>query len=260
MGLTFYFTVVALGATPVALSSLPRLARQHAAGRLPEFREVLGRGVALVLFVTLPAAAGLVVLARPLGDVIAVGRMGSGDGVRLVAAALGALAPGIVGEGLFQVLTYASYARGDTAAPLRAAVLQVLTFLLLSSASVVVAGPRVLLVLGIAFSVAAAVGAAHLTVRLRRDLGGIGRQLTPSLRRVLGGAAVMAGPAWAAGELLPRWVGGRGGSVLAVGTAALLGAGVFLLLQAWWRAPELAWLTGGLGRSGRSPATAGGDP
>jgi hypothetical protein len=56
----------------------------------------------------------------------------------------------------------------------------------------------------------------------------------------------MAVLAWAAAVLVARWVDGRPGSAMAIVAAALLGAAVFLSLQAWWRSPELAWVIGGL--------------
>jgi hypothetical protein len=104
-------------------------------------------------------------------------------------------------------------------------------------------------VLGLSFSAATLVGAWHLAARLRRDLGEMGAQLAPCVRRVAAGTALMAGPVWAVSVLLPRWVADRPGWAIAVVTGVVVGAAVFLLLQAWWRAPELALLTAGLRRS-----------
>jgi len=260
IGLTFYFFVLALGATPVALSLLPRLARLDTVADNREFRDTLDRGVALALFVTVPAMVGYVVLARPLAEVIAIGRMDTATGVQLVATTIAALAAGLVGEGVFQVLTYSFYARKETWAPLRSMAVRASTFMFLASSALVVRPEMVPLVLGLAFSAASIVGAWHLAVRLRRELGRVRGRLLPCVRRVAGGAAVMAVPAWAVTVLVPQWVGGRPGWWLAVVMAAVLGAAVFLLLQAWWRAPELAWVTAGLGRSRRNAsAAAGGD-
>jgi putative peptidoglycan lipid II flippase len=260
IGLTFYFFVLALGATPVAISLLPRLARLTGADDRAEFREVLARGVALVLFVTVPAAVGYVVLARPLAEVTAVGQMNSDEGVRLIATSLAALAPGVVGEGLFQVFTYAFYARKDTRAPLRSMTVQVTVFTALALSALAVGPEAVPLVLGLSYSAANVVGAWHLAAHLRRSLGGLGGgRFWPCLRRVGAATALMAGPAWALGVLVPRLVGGRAGWLLAVVAAAVVGAGVFLLLQAWWRAPELAWVIGGLGSARRRATAAGGD-
>ncbi|WP_448616161.1 murein biosynthesis integral membrane protein MurJ [Modestobacter sp. URMC 112] len=257
LALNVHYFVIALGATPVALSLLPRLSRLSSA---ESFREVLGRGVALVLFVTVPAAAGCALLARPLAELLAVGRMGSAAAVALVATTVAALAAGTVGEGLFQVLSFASYARGDTRAPLRAMVVQAGTFLTLASSVLVVGPPRVPLVLGASFAVAHLVGAGHLALALRRELGTLGGQPSACLRRVLAATALMAAPVWAAATLVPRWVDGRAGSLLAAAAAATLGAAVFLLLQGWWRAPELAWVTRGTLGPRRRTATIGGAP
>jgi putative peptidoglycan lipid II flippase len=256
MGLTFCSVVVALGATPVALSLLPRLSRLHAEGDRQTFRDTWVQGVALVLFVTVPAAVGYVVVARPLAEAVAVGRMGSSAGVQLVATTVLALAPGIVGTSVFQVFTYGSYAAKDTRTPLHCMLVQAVVFLALASSSLAFDGPAVLLVLGASYSVATTVGAGYLAVRLRRRTGRFGGRLTSSVRRITGGAVAMAALAWAVAVAVPRWVGGRPGSVITLGTAALVGAAVFLALQAWWRSPELAWVIGGLGRARHR----GGDP
>ncbi|MGY1661070.1 murein biosynthesis integral membrane protein MurJ [Geodermatophilus sp. SYSU D00705] len=248
MGLTFYYFVVALGATPVALSFLPRLARLHADGDTSGFGQVWTRGMALVLFVTVPAAMGYVLLARPLAETIAIGRMGSDTGVHLVAVTIATLALGVVGEGLFQVLTYTSYARKDSRTPLSSMGVQVLVFLVLASSAFLVEGAAVLTVLGLSFSIANCVGAGHLALRLRRRTGTAQGQLGSTVARVVGGAALMAPPVWVLTQLIPRWLDGRVGWAATVLTATALGATVFLLLQVWWRSPELAWVTGGLGR------------
>ncbi len=257
LGLNVHYFVVALGATPVALSLLPRLSRLDSVVR---FRETLGRGLALVLFLTVPAAVGCALLARPLAEVVAVGRMGSAAGVALVATTVAALAAGMVGEGVFQVLTFACYARKDTWAPLRSMAVQAGTFSVLASSALVVRPGQVPLVLGLSFAAANLVGAWHLALRSRRALGTLGGGLAPCARRVLAGAALMAPPVWAAAVLVPRWVGGRPGWLIAAATAAALGAAVFLLLQSWWGAPELAWARRGGVRFRSGAATVGDAP
>ncbi|WP_177212948.1 murein biosynthesis integral membrane protein MurJ [Geodermatophilus ruber] len=259
MGMTFYQVVVALGAAPVALALLPRLARLHADGNRRQFQDAFARGVALILFVSVPAAVGYVVLARPLAEVLSVGRMGSTAGVHLVATAIAAFAPAVVGQGLFHVLSYTCYARQDTRTPLRSMTVQTGVFVVLASGAFLVAPTNVLAVVGLSFSTATLVGAAHLGVRLRRDTGKVGGRLVPCLRRVAAGTVLMIPPAWAVAFLVPRWIDSRPGWLIAAVTAALVGAAVFLLVQAWWRAPELAWVIGSLGRARRRADVAGGD-
>ncbi|MGY1642847.1 murein biosynthesis integral membrane protein MurJ [Geodermatophilus sp. SYSU D00703] len=259
MGMTFYQLVVALGAAPVALSLLPQLARLHADGNRRQFQDAFTRGVALILFVAVPAAVGYVLLARPLAEVVSVGRMGSTAGVHLVATAIAAFAPAVVGQGLFQVLSYACYARQDTRTPLRSMAVQAGVFGPLASCTFFVAPANVLTVVGLSFSAATLAGAAHLGVRLSRDTGKVADRLVPCVRRVAAGTVLMVPPAWAVSLLVPRWIDSRPGWLITAVTAALVGAAVFFLVQAWWRAPELAWVTGGLGRLRSRAGAAGGD-
>jgi hypothetical protein len=84
-------------------------------------------------------------------------------GVALVAAAIGSLALGIIGEAAFQVSTSASYARQDAVAPLVAMALRgVVAFAGMTIAFVAVDGIAVLWVLGLSCSAAMLVSAAWL--------------------------------------------------------------------------------------------------
>ena len=77
----------------------------------------LRAGLAFAAFLVMPAATAYAVLRRPLAAAIAFGRFGAAGGVDLLAASLLGLAPGIIGETLFLVTTYACYARQDTTHP-----------------------------------------------------------------------------------------------------------------------------------------------
>ncbi|HKC29240.1 MAG TPA: lipid II flippase MurJ, partial [Jatrophihabitans sp.] len=124
IALNFYFLAIALGATPVALSLLPRLTQMHVSGATERFRDTLVNGWALALFFTLPAAAAYAALSLPLARAVSFGRMGTPDGIALVAGALAALAVAVIGQTAFLIATYAAYARKDTRSPLRSMVLQ----------------------------------------------------------------------------------------------------------------------------------------
>ena len=212
IALNFYYLAIAIGATPVALSLLPRLARMHLDGDITAFRDTLVRGFAMGFFVTIPAAVGYLALSMPLARAISFGRMDSAGGVTMVAVSLGALSVAVVGQTAFMIATYASYARKDTRSPLRSMLVQAPVCLVLASVSLLVHGPAVLLVLGLSLSAAIVLGACHLTARLWRDLSAPSNErLAPSLAKVVGGAAIMAGPAWLAATAIARWVGGSFG-------------------------------------------------
>ena len=250
IGLNFYYLAIALGATPVALSLLPRLARMHVQADAAGFRDTLVRGLALGFLVAIPAAVGYAVLAMPLARAVSFGAMASDGGVTMVAASLGALSLAVIGQTAFAILTYASYARKDTRTPLTSMVLQATLCLGLAGIALQVHGPAVLLVLGLALSVSVCAAAIHLSSRSRRNLSGLGvERLTPSLARFTVGAVAMAIPAWVVANAIPNWLGPSFGTRVAIAAAVLVGGAVFFALLALWRSPELGWLVGGL--SGR---------
>ena len=167
----------------------------------------------------------------------------------MVAAALAPLSLAVVGQTAFMIATYASYARKDTRSPLRSMMLQAAVCLGVVSCSLLVHGPTVLLVLGLALSGSVVVAAGHLMIRMWRTLGGRGTQrLTPSLARFVAGAAIMAGPAWLTATVLPGLLGRPLGPRVGIVAAALVGAAVYVAVQALWRTPEVGWLAEGLGQ------------
>jgi putative peptidoglycan lipid II flippase len=147
------------------------------------------------------------------------------------------------------ILTYACYARNDTRTPLMSMLVQAAICLGLASTALLVHGPAMLVVLGLALSVSVSAAALHLTTQMWRNLRQAGTErLAPSLARFAAGAAIMAGPAWVVADNVPHWLGRSVGARVGIVAAVLTGAAVFLSLQALWRTPEMAWLAGGLRR------------
>lgn len=248
IALNFYYLAIALGATPVALSLLPRLSRMHLDGDVAAFRDTLVRGLALGFFITIPAAVCYLVLAFPLASAISFGRMSGHAGVAMVAVSLAALSLAVVGQTAFMIATYASYARKDTRSPLISMMLQAALCLGLVSAALLVHGPAILMVLGLALSVAVTAAACHLTARVWRTLSQRGSErLLPSVGKIFAGAVVMAGPAWLIATMVPGWLGRPFGPRAGITVAAVVGIAAFLGVEALLRTPELGWLAGGIG-------------
>jgi len=246
IGLSFYSLAIALGAAPVALSLLPRLARMHLRGEVAQFRDTLVRGLALGFFVAIPAAAGYLVLALPLARGVSFGRMHSTAGQEMVALSIAALAVAVVAQTAFLIGTYASYARSDTRSPLLSTLLQTLTCLALVSVALRPQGFAVLVAVGLSLSVSVAVGACHLIIRLIRRLDGGSERLAPSLVKVVIGSIVMAGPAWLTAAVVPAWIGPPLGARIGLIAAVFVGGAVFVGLQAAWGTPEVTWIVDGL--------------
>ncbi|MFN2518921.1 MAG: murein biosynthesis integral membrane protein MurJ [Jatrophihabitantaceae bacterium] len=248
IALNLYFLAIALAATPVALSLLPRLARMHLDGSHAQFRDTLIHGYALGLFVAIPAAVGYLGLAVPVARALSFGQMGTGRGIALVAAALGALSLAVIAQTTFMIATYACYARKDTRSPLISMMWQAVTCLGLASIALAMHGTAVLLTLGLAYSTSIVVAALHLCAHLARELGPGRARLAPSVARTTVGAAAMVGPAWLTTAAALAWLDPPLGPRVGMLGAVLIGVLVFVGLQAILRTPELAWLSSGFGQ------------
>jgi peptidoglycan biosynthesis protein MviN/MurJ (putative lipid II flippase) len=241
ISLNFYFLPVAIAATPVALSLIPRLARIDATST--DFHDTLMRGLAFAGFLTVPAATGYLVLAGPLAHAVSLGRMNAPE---LVTSSMRTLAPGLMGEAAFLIITYAAYSRSDTRTPLRAMAVQMLVCLSIAPVSLWFHGTAALAVLGGALSAGTLVSSFvlyHLVARHDRGLERIGRPLA----RFAVGAVLMAGPAWVTARYVGNSISGRLGIELAVLAAALVGGAIYIGIQWLWHSRELGWVAGGLG-------------
>lgn len=223
-------------AVSLATAILPLLSRQALSSDRGPFKENLAFALRLLVFVTLPASVGLIVLKIPIvGVLFEGGRFGPSD-TRSTAAALAALAAGLFFFAGVRVVVPAFYALKDTRMPVLAALADCATFILLCA----VLTPRLGLPgIGLAASAAAAVNLAILLAILRGREGRLhGREIARSVARVAAAAALMAAALEAARRLLAL-DDARGWSGAALLGAVILGAaGLFWLAATLIRAPE----------------------
>ncbi|MEV0157457.1 lipid II flippase MurJ [Micromonospora sp. NPDC050686] len=107
-----YFLPWAVLAVPLAVAAYPTLAAARATGDERTYRETLAPAVRGVVLFSLLGAAALVGTAAPVGEFFFPGKPAAGP----AAAAIAGFAPGLLGYGLFAILTRALYARGETRA------------------------------------------------------------------------------------------------------------------------------------------------
>lgn len=123
-----------LGVVGIAIGTaiLPPLSRQVRTGDGDGAAATQNRGVELALLLTLPAAAGLIVLAEPILSVLFErGAFGPADAAA-TAAALAAYAAGLPAFVLVKVLAPGFFAHHDTATPVKVAVAAMLANLVLT--------------------------------------------------------------------------------------------------------------------------------
>ncbi len=119
--ITFGFTLMimpqAVIAQAIAIAALPTFSEQAARSDPQALRATLSSALRAVLFLSLPASLGLILLRRPIvGLLLQRGAFGA-DSTELVAWALLWYAAGLVGHSLLEILVRAFYAMQDTRTP-----------------------------------------------------------------------------------------------------------------------------------------------
>ncbi|MEV0330529.1 lipid II flippase MurJ [Micromonospora echinospora] len=211
---TMYLLPWAVLAVPLAVAAYPTLAAASAGGDEESYRRTLAPTVRGVLLFSSLGAAALVGTALPVGRFFPLG-------ADATAAAIAGFAPGLLGYGLFAVLSRALYARGDTRPATVAITLGWLAVpvVALPLAAVLPAADRVLAV-ALANSVGMLLLGGLLLVAVRRAAGP--GALAGSLRA--GAAGVLAGAVAAlAGAQVAGALAGTGGGTPTTSRAVLEG-------------------------------------
>lgn len=217
---------------PVLTTRFPTMSRQAQAGDDLAFSSSVGDGVRSIATFTLLAGAFLVAAAPLVARVITISDRAGNPNV--LSSGLVGFAPGLLGFGIFLLLTRAFYARDDTRTP---ALVNIAATVLAATgmvfgASAVSENLRVG-AMALGFSAGQLFGAAVLAALLYRD--GVGQQsnrlrIGLQLGRRLAAATGAAGAGLVAANLFggDRWVTAATGSAVvgAVVAAAFLGL--------WW--------------------------
>ncbi len=231
----------------IGTAVLPALSRAAARDRPDEMKSAYGDALSLSLYVALPAAVGIMVLAEPVCSVLFLRGRFDASMLEGTSLALVCMAPGIVGTAGVRVTTPAFFSRSDTRTPTIVGATNLAIYLACCAALM---GPLEHLGLAVALSVAPITQFAQLAYALRRKVGKLGlRQVAASFLRSMAGCAVMAAAAWGIARLGKWQDGGRfltNSAVLlvAVVVGAILYAGVTRLLGS----SEVAIIAGALRR------------
>jgi len=185
-----------LGGYVIALSTaiLPLLSRQAVERRIDELKTTLNFAIRLVLFVTLPASVGLVLLRKPIIQVLFERGEFSAASTDLTAHALLFFAMGLSGFAMVKIIVQAFYALHETRAPVTVAAISLalnisLNFLFFYPLRN--GGPALATSLSAVFDVVA------LTTLFRWKFGAIGmREVGRSGWKFGAAAAVMGVVAW----------------------------------------------------------------
>lgn len=173
---------VALGSKPVAYALLPRLSRFHQNNLIADFSDAYRRGVGLASLVSIPAAIAAVALGWFAAAGIAVGEMDTAHGRALLSYALVGVAGAVLGEGMQQLSTAASYARSDPKSPLLSLVIRLgVTAAGVAASLATLQGAQQVFGIAVSMSVGDLVAAAFLHRRVSIGLVAVSYQLRRSL-------------------------------------------------------------------------------
>jgi len=224
-----------------ATAALPTLARQAVMQQYDAMRHTFNEAMRLVLFITLPAMAGLIVLREPIIAMLFQRGAFDLDSTRLTASALLYYSIGLWAFSAVRVILNVFYALKDTRTPLKIALLTISANLILG---LVLMGPMRHNGLALAFTLASILNLGLLGFALRRRLGAFGgRSIAFSALRSSVCAAVMAVGVWIAARwLLPH--DHAAGVTLLPGLLGciLIGAVMFGVLARTLGMPELQTL------------------
>jgi putative peptidoglycan lipid II flippase len=207
-------------AQSVATAAFPTFADQTARGQRQAMSEALAATWRAIVFVTLPAAAGLLLLRVPVVQVLFERGKFQNSSTEAVALALMFYAPGLVAHSGIEIITRAFYALHDTRTPVYIGVGAMLANLVFSLALI---GPMQIAGLAMANSIAAYIELVLLMGFIRPRVGGLGGARTwLALVKAAVAALVMSAAVWAFLELAPR-----SSAILRGGISIVIGAVVY---------------------------------
>lgn len=228
---------IGLFGVSIAAASLPPISRLAAAADRPGMRSAVGSAIALMLVLNVPATLGLIVLARPIVELIYEhGRFGPSD-TESTAAALQFYAFGLIGYSVVRIVTPTFYALHRSRVPVAAGAVSVLTNVAINLALVRVLGYRGL---ALGTSITALLNATLQMWLLRKELDGVdGTRVSATFGKMLMASVPMAGAAWATERMLAGVIVGdhvvarlaRVGAAIGVALAVLGIAAHFLKVR-----------------------------
>ncbi|MEZ4670146.1 MAG: murein biosynthesis integral membrane protein MurJ [Anaerolineae bacterium] len=237
---TLMFTVLGIIGQSIGTAVFPTLAALAADGNMVEYKERLARALRGVLFLALPATAGLIVLGGPVIAFLYQREAWTAEDTAGTAWALAFFAVSIAGHASLEVLSRAFYALADSRTPVLVGVLSLVSNIVLSIVFIQYIGDPASLARGpfaglaLANSLTTLAEALVLWVLLRWRIGYLNdHQVWDGLVRT--GAAALAMTAvivlfrWLAEERLSSALVGVGGAAL--GAVVFFGSSILLKMD-----------------------------
>lgn len=220
-------------AQSIATVLFPTFSRLYAANDLNGLRRAFSTGFRVTLFLTVPATVGLMLLARPIIEILLQRGAFTAESTDMTLLALELFAVGLFAHAGLETITRAFFAMHDTATPVKIGIASVALNIVLSFLLI---GPLKQGGLALANSIATILEMFALLYLLRPRLHGVdGRALARSAIKIFVGAIVMA-LTIGLYELTPL----AASPLALVSGGIILGAGAYFLTMFALRSEEIA--------------------
>ena len=240
-------------AQSVATAAFPTFSTQAAKGQIAEMRSTLSATLRAILYLALPAAVGLIVLRRPLVQLIFQRGAFTETSTEMVAWALAFFALGLPAHAVVELVVRAFYALHDTKTPVMVGIGAMVLNVILSLTFIAIFEALGWMPhggLALSNSLATTIEMTVLLGIIRRRLGGLqGKRMLPSLARI-GLASLLMGAV--AGAL--AWLLKDQGAWLAAGVAITIGLVQYVTASLALGSPEPWALWDLIARRGRPVA------
>ena len=224
-------------AQSIATAAFPTFSTQAAKGQVAEMRSTLAVTLRAVLYLALPAAIGLIVLRKPLVQIIFQRGAFTETSTEMVAWALAFFALGLPAHAVVEIVVRAFYALHDTKTPVMIGIGAMVLNVILSLAFIALFRALDWMPhggLALSNSLATTIEMAVLLGIIRQRLGGLeGRRMLASLSRI-GLASLLMGAV--AGAL--AWLLRDQGAWLAAGAGITIGLVEYVAVSLALRSPE----------------------
>jgi len=210
----------------IATATFPAISQSAAREQLDEFRHTLAGSVRLALLFTIPSAAGLAVLSRPIIALIYERGGFTAVDTQHTANALAFYAIGLAGYSAIKILAPAFYALGDARTPMMFSLLSIATNFLLNWWLRDLFQERGL---ALATSLSSIINSSLLYFTIQKRIKGIeGRRTAATIIKILIASAAMSFVCWMITNGLSSYLGERFiARVINVMVSVAAGAGVF---------------------------------
>lgn len=182
---------IGIFAVAIALAVFPTMTTHAARGEMDAYKKDLSMGLRTIVFITLPAAVGLIVLRVPLVRAMYLQAQFTSDNLDTMSTALFFYSLGLVGYSAGQLLNRGFYATQDTKSPVTISIATIALNIALSFILVIPLGYKGL---PLAYSISGLVSMLLLLYYLRRKIGKIGgKKILQSIFQSMFAALIMGG-------------------------------------------------------------------